>query len=104
MQTDQPVLGFGAALSNSAAYLIYNSPERSTIIKRLFSSDDADGGISIDFIRLVMGGSDFNAVPPYSYDDMPPGQTDFELDHFSIDKDFEFTIPLLKEILQVLQA
>ena len=94
------MLGFGAALSNSAAYLIYNSADRSAILSELFTSGGADG-ISIDFVRLVMGGSDFNAVSPYSYDDMPPGEKDFELNNFSIEKDQDFTIPLLREIMQV---
>ena len=97
LKVDQAALGFGAALSNAAASLIYNSPEKQQIINDLFSPD----GIHSDVIRLVMGGSDFNAVQPYSYNDVAQGETDFDLTQFSIEKDFNFTIPLLKEILQV---
>ena len=35
-ERDQLIKGFGAALSNSASYLIYNSPQRATIIQDLF--------------------------------------------------------------------
>ena len=97
-QVDQSVLGFGAALSNAAAHLIYTSPQKQDIINDLFTPE----GIHCDVIRLVMGGSDFNAVQPYSYNDLAQGETDFELNQFSIEKDLNFTIPLLKEILQVI--
>ena len=46
-----------------------------------------------------MGGSDLNAVEPYTYDD-----AEFEvfgMTQFSIAKDMDFTIPLLKLVLQV---
>merc|ERR1711976_384098 len=48
-----------------------------------------------------MGGSDFNAVPPYTYNDIPQGQKDWGLNSFSIDKDKAFVIPALKDILNV---
>ena len=49
-----------------------------------------------------MGGSDFQAVPPYTYDDLPAGvSTDFDLNHFSIDKDKAFVIPVLKEAISI---
>jgi glucosylceramidase len=48
-----------------------------------------------------MGGSDLQAVETYTYDDVPNGQTDYNLDHFSIDKDRQFFIPVIKEALAV---
>ena len=93
---DQNMKGFGAAFSNAAAYLIYNSPERDLIINDLFSTSS---GIGIEYVRLVMGGSDLNAVEPYTYDDAD--FEDFEMTQFSIAKDMDFTIPLLKLVLQV---
>lgn len=95
----QTIDGFGAALTNSAAYVIYHSPIRNKIITELFGSGINDLGIS--YLRLPMGSSDLNAVDPYTYDDMPNGQTDFNLNHFSIDKDKAFIIPVLKDILAV---
>lgn len=44
-----------------------------------------------------MGASDFMAVNPYTYDDIDTHGTDFDLNHFSIDKDQAFVIPILKE-------
>jgi hypothetical protein len=38
-----------------------------------------------------MGGSDFNAVPPYTYDDA--SYEDFGLNEFSIAKDLDFVVP-----------
>ena len=44
-----------------------------------------------------MGGSDLNAVDPYTYDDISSeSPDDFSLTSFSIDKDLEFMIPLIK--------
>lgn len=48
-----------------------------------------------------MGSSDLNAVDPYTYDDVPDGQTDFNLNNFSIEKDKAFIIPVLKEALSI---
>ena len=41
----------------------------------------------LSYIRLPMGGTDFSVEQPYTYDDSPNGQPDFDLVHFSIDKD-----------------
>lgn len=61
----------------------------------LFGAD----GISLSYIRLVMGGSDFNAVPPYTYDDA--SYEDFGLNEFSINKDLDFVVPILRDILRI---
>lgn len=42
------------------------------------------------------------AESPYTYDDLSnPYDIDFNLDHFSIEKDKAFVIPILKEALQI---
>src|SRR5258708_12623792 len=48
--------------------------------------------------RQPMGASDF-ALKDYTYDDMPPGQSDSHMKHFSIDHDREQIIPILRESL-----
>lgn len=94
----QTIEGFGAALSNSAAYNIFHSQKRHEIMRDLFGSS----GIGISYLRLVIGGSDFQAVQPYTYDDLPNGvQTDFNLNYFNISKDRDFVIPILKEALSI---
>lgn len=95
----QTIDGFGAAISNSAAYVLFHSPIRRNIMSDLFGTGQNDLGIS--YIRLTMGCSDLQAVEPYTYDDVPNGQTDFDLHHFTIDKDRAFVIPVLKEALTI---
>jgi len=89
--TYQEIDGFGAALTESSAYLIYNLPaeQRNQVIRDLFSNE----GIGINFIRLPMGASDF-ALNNYSYDDVT-GE-DLTLSQFSIERDRAYVIPVLK--------
>lgn len=42
----QRMEGFGAAFSNSAAYVIYNSPKRHEIMRQLFSPIDGIGNMA----------------------------------------------------------
>ncbi len=91
-ERDQQMEGFGAALSNSVAYLLYTSPQRDEILASLF---DPVEGIGASAVRMVMGASDFNAVEPYTYDDIETGE-DFEMEFFSIDKDRDFMLPLMQ--------
>lgn len=99
----QTMEGFGAALTGSSAYLIdeiLDANQRATLLKNLFDTKD---GIGISYLRLTIGASDFS-LSDYTYDDMPSGQTDFDLEHFSLDDDREDLIPVLKEILQISPA
>lgn len=99
--TFQQVTGFGAALTDSAAWLIHDglaAPERSELMRALFSPMAAH----ISVVRVPMGASDFTAKEqPYSYDDMPPGQVDPELRHFSIAHDLAYIIPTLRQMLSI---
>jgi len=54
----------------------------------------------MSLMRICIGTPDFTASEWYSYDDMPAGQTDPELEHFSIDKDRQYVLPVLKLALQ----
>ena len=97
--TFQVMDGFGAALTESSAYLISSLPDekRQALLKDLFSKTE---GIGIDFIRIPMGASDF-ALNTYSYNDMPTGTTDLELENFSLERDETYIIPILKEALSI---
>jgi len=53
-------------------------------------------GIGVSALRQPIGSSDFTDEPHYTYDDMPPGQTDFALAHFSIAHDRAQILPLLR--------
>ncbi|MBT2764374.1 glycoside hydrolase family 30 beta sandwich domain-containing protein [Paenibacillus sp. ISL-20] len=99
-QMFQEMDGFGASFTDSAAYLIHQvleTQQRSELMTRLF---DPNEGIGLSVLRQPMGASDY-ARDFYSYNDMPEGQTDVELNQFSIAHDEKDIIPLLKEALRL---
>src|SRR5690606_27586684 len=51
-------------------------------------------------LRMTIGASDFS-LEDYTYNDMPAGQSDYELNNFSIAKDKEDVVPVFKQILNV---
>ncbi len=96
----QEIDGYGAALTGSSAYLMnrrLSAQARQELIRNLF---DTVNGIGISYVRLTMGASDFS-LSDFSYNDMPPGSTDFELEHFSLAQDLEDVVPVMQEILAV---
>ena len=98
-QQFQQMDGFGAAVTDSSAWLMYtrmSTSQRNDLMKRLF---DPANGIGISFVRIPMGASDFSVNGPYSYDDLPPGQTDPTLSKFSINHDTAYILPILKQAL-----
>lgn len=59
--TYQQMDGFGAAMTDSSAYNIYNSltsAQQTALMQRLFSSSS---GIGLTMLRQPMGASDFSA-------------------------------------------
>lgn len=99
-QQYQEIEGFGAAMTGSSAYVMQQymtAPKRKALLDELF---DAEKGIGINYIRLSIGASDFS-LSPYSYDDMPAGERDDSLTHFSIAKDTGALIPVLKEVVAI---
>ena len=96
----QSVDGFGFALTGGSAQLMNRmSPaERTKLIHELFGRDDNHIGVS--YLRLSIGSSDLNDHT-FSYDDLPAGQTDINLDKFSLAEDEKDVIPVMKEILAV---
>ncbi|MDX2285271.1 MAG: glycoside hydrolase family 30 beta sandwich domain-containing protein [Bacteroidia bacterium] len=95
----QPIEGFGAALTGSSAWLLMQMEpaRRQALLRELFVPDS--NGLGISYLRLCIGASDFSAQGDYTYNDLPPGQTDPELAQFSLAKDAQDVIPVLKEIL-----
>jgi len=93
----QSVDGFGASITDSSAVVLQKlaPPVREETMRSLF---DPVRGIGVSFLRQPIGSSDFTASPEhYSYDDVPPGSTDFPLRHFSIAHDQAAILPLLRE-------
>ncbi len=96
----QSVDGYGAALTGSSAWLLHkkmNSADRQKLLVSLF---DPINGIGISYLRLTMGASDFS-LSDFTYSDLPQGETDEELNGFSLSRDLEEVVPVLSEILAV---
>jgi glucosylceramidase len=100
--TYQQFVGAGASFTDTAAWLMNSSgalsaSTRNAVMTALF---DPNSGIGLDFLRNPMGASDL-ARFNYSYDDMPAGQTDPGLTHFSFAHDLADIVPLTKQAEQL---
>jgi glucosylceramidase len=86
----QEVLGFGAALTDAACYMLDQlAPEaRQRLFRQLFHPTE----MALSVCRVSIGSSDY-ATKMYSYDE---GEPDPEMRRFSIDQDRAYTIPQLK--------
>lgn len=99
-QIFQEVDGFGYTLTGGSAYVInqLNPSVKENLLKELFGKEE--NSVSISYLRLSMGASDLDAAV-FSYNDLPEGETDPNLDKFSFSKDKVDLIPLLKQILAI---
>ncbi len=97
----QTILGFGATLTDSSAWLIRDElapAARDTLMNELFGP----GGIDLGLLRVPIGASDYTAHGrPYSYDDMFPGQSDPALESFSIAHDLPYIVPTIRQALAI---
>jgi glucosylceramidase len=98
--TYQTVDGFGFTLTGGSAQVInqMNSATKQELLQELFGNSATS--VSISYLRLSIGASDLDAAP-FSYDDMPAGQTDVNLTNFSISPDMTNLVPVLKAILLI---
>jgi glucosylceramidase len=90
-QPKQVMDGFGAALTDSSAWLINGLHERrrSELLMRLFSRDGV--GIGLSCLRVPIGSSDFS-LSTYTYEDEPG--------RFTIEHDKAYILPILRTILR----
>jgi glucosylceramidase len=97
-RTYQRMVGFGASITDSSAQVLYrlDSATRASAMSDLFSPSQGDG---LGVLRQPMGSSDFVEGDHYTYDDLPAGQTDYTLDHFSVAHDQSQILPLLRQAL-----
>jgi glucosylceramidase len=97
--TYQTIDGFGYALTGGSASLINGlGPNQSTMLTDIFST--ASGHVGSSFVRITIGASDLSSSD-FTYDDMPSGQTDVNLTHFSISQEMTDLVPVLKKIIAV---
>ncbi|XP_063240971.1 lysosomal acid glucosylceramidase-like isoform X2 [Bacillus rossius redtenbacheri] len=94
--TYQKMLGFGGAVSDSAA--IVTSQLSKGAQEHLLRSYFGQEGIDYSLIRLPMGGSDFS-TRYYSLDDVSGDTT---LQHFSLtEEDYKYKIPFVKRLQEI---
>ena len=96
--TYQTVDGFGYTLTGGSVQVInkLNATRKQELLQDLFNTST---GIGVSYLRLSIGASDLNDAP-FTYDDLAAGQTDTNLDNFSLSNDSAL-IGLLKEILAI---
>jgi len=96
----QTIDGFGFCLTGgSASHLIRMSPAaRTALLRELFSTEG--NGIGTSYLRVTIGASDLSDHA-FTYDDLPPGETDPDLAKFSLELDKAEVIPILREILAI---
>ncbi|MBQ5927239.1 MAG: hypothetical protein IIX01_04890 [Clostridia bacterium] len=87
--------GFGVAITGSSCYNLkqMQEQERTAFLQSVYGK----GGLNLSVGRLTMGASDYSAEI-YTYADEP---FDTELKHFSIERDKEYIIPMIQEILKI---
>lgn len=99
-KTFQEMDGFGFALTGGSA-ILFNSMDslsRKLILDELFGR--GDNSIKVSYLRLSIGASDLSDRV-FSYDDLPDGETDPDLEKFSLEPDKKDLIPVLKEIIRI---
>lgn len=95
----QEILGFGAALTHSAASVLMEDTigtYRAQVLRDFFSSD----GANYSAVRIPIGSSDYIAESEYFSCDDNGGNEDLTLEHFTLEHDEEI-ITVLKEIIAI---
>jgi glucosylceramidase len=95
-QTGQTIEGFGASMTDSAAYLLNEVVPKTGLGGVIESIFGRTQGIGVSFLRNPMGASDI-ARSIYSYDDLSYGATDPSLASFSVAHDQVDILPLLAQ-------
>lgn len=99
-RTYQTMTGFGAAMTDSSAWLLQNkltAQQRSALLHELYGPPP---GLNLNMMRLTIGASDFS-LKPYTLDDVPFGQTDPSLAHFNVTSNLADVIPVVREVLAI---
>lgn len=87
--------GFGVALTGSSCWNLMQmeAGERRAFLESIYG----EGGLGLTTARLTIGASDYSAEA-YTYDDVPG---DVALEHFSIDRDRAYILPVIREVLDI---
>lgn len=87
--------GFGVAISGSSCWNLMQmeAAERHAFLESIYGKN----GLGLTTARLTIGASDYSAEV-YTYDDVAE---DMALEHFSIDRDKAYIIPVIREVLAI---
>ena len=98
-KTYQTMLGMGSSFEHTTCANLWRLEPgvRADVVEKIVSPEN---GIGMNLMRICIGTPDFTGEPWYSYDDMLPGKKDPDLEHFSIDKDKNYILPVLKLALE----
>ncbi|RDI98332.1 glycosyl hydrolase [Dyella solisilvae] len=99
-KTYQSMVGFGAAMTDSSAWLLQNKltdAQRHALLHELYGPPPS---LNFSMMRLTIGASDFS-LKPYTLDDVPFGQTDPQLQHFNVTPNLHDVIPVVREVLSI---
>ncbi|GLB49401.1 glycoside hydrolase family 30 protein [Neptunitalea lumnitzerae] len=98
--TYQIMDGFGYTLTGGSAMLLHKmtTRARAAIIKEIFGNEEEQ--LNVSYLRISIGSSDLDEKT-FSYDDMPNGEKDVDLEHFSLAYDTIYLIPTLQQIKKV---
>ena len=95
----QPIDGFGYCLTGGSAQLINGlGANQTNMLNEFFGT--GNGQIGVSYIRISIGASDLSDHD-FTYDDMPSGQTDVNLNNFSINTEMQDLVPVLKKIIAI---
>ena len=96
----QSMDGFGFTLTGGSATLInqLGEVEKANLLKELFATDGNNIGIS--YLRVSIGASDLSDHV-FTYNDLPAGETDPNMQKFSLSEEQKDLIPVLKQILKI---
>ena len=99
-QVYQEMDGFGFALNGGSAMHLFNMGQssRSALLNELFGNNE--NSIKASYLRVSIGASDLDEYP-FSYNDLPDGETDIEMVNFDLGYDKLYLVPILKEIIEI---
>ncbi len=88
-RTFQPMFGMGSIWTDTDLNAFYglDPKDQDAVLEQLF---DPEKGAGWNFMRLPLGSTDWEVTPDfYTYDDMPRGEKDWDLSHFSVQRDID---------------
>lgn len=99
-QQFQSMDGFGYTLTGGSAILLnqLSSAKRTALLQEIFGTKGNSIGVS--YLRISIGASDLSDRV-FSYNDLPEGETDPEMERFSLEPERKDLLPILKEILAI---